>query len=290
MPFKWISDPAHETDDAVFYHGFEINGVVFSALRYCVFTDDTSEIEFFGKIHSCFRNKKTNDNEVEMQVFQHVPNNERRVDSETGYHELFVVLGDTTTVTIDNIRPQQVGMVWVPATIGDDNILNFVEQNAGKPEYPDSDDESVGSMDDFIVDDSELFGFFQYGLADDKLVYAPPPQFTDAYMTFENDENRTLQSDLSVFIVERFLNNKLADTLVSHTPSLVPALYNDKVSVQNMTVQYNGQTHQLKNAMGFRQITAFVTLLKAMLTAEALPPVEKLYEFCLRFEHGIETN
>ena len=107
MTFSFLGAVAHENELGAFYHGFNINGRVFSALRCCRFKDPVSKEIFFGRIHACYKEKQSNSNMMELQVFLPVPEDQKRCTL-VEYTELYGVLNETMDIPIECILDEDV--------------------------------------------------------------------------------------------------------------------------------------------------------------------------------------
>ena len=294
MKTSFVCAPFAENSDGIYYHGFKVQGKVFSALNYCAFKEEQSGELFFGKIQSIFHDKKTNLPMAEVSVFQYVPETQKRTNS-SEYNELWAVMNETIEIPLSSIESKEVSLVHVPATVTDVDLLTYVDDNIGKTEHEedDSDDEdSDDDMSDFIVK-GEVFGFYQYAVDDDDTVhYAPPPKFADKFMSFETTDD---DAKMTHEFVEHVKNRYIAPKLVCMT-NREPFENDDEIIQLLLTQQY--VTHDdsfffMKDQQEVRvecdlaktqRLSAFVFLLKTMLTQVPLPAVSDMYSFCLQFE------
>lgn len=186
--------PWKETADAEYFHGFQKNNIVFSCLHYIQFRQH-GEV-WWGKLHAVWKEKSNGRVMCEVQPFQYVPESQERADCED-YDELYAVIDGTVEIPAAWICPHECVLCYVPPQVEDDMLIEYTENNIGKPEYPDdkratcgdSDDDDDDDDADFIVN-GERFGFYQYAVSEssDEVVYAPPPQFVDKLMAHEQDD------------------------------------------------------------------------------------------------------
>jgi len=292
----FIGQSYAENDDGEFYHGFKKNGVVFSALHYCMFTEEKSNQKYFGKIHSVFLDKDSGKKMVEITVFQYTPLDQKRTDSDT-YNELWMVLENNIEIPISSIEAQEISILHIPATVTDSHLLSYVEKNIGKPEhqeYEDSDDESTDSMDDFIVN-GDIYGFYQYAVdnANDKIEYAPPPQFYDKFLSFETtDIEERIKHEFVKHLQDQYIQPKMncfEEQFILTDQEIIHTLMNQQYLIKNEKFYVegeSGQVHLQCDLEPTKRLTAFVFLLKTMLTKEEVPNVIDMYNFCLKFKYS----
>lgn len=214
-----------ETDDALYYHGFKLDNIVFACLHYIQFRKH-GQI-WWGKIHSIWVNKSNRKKMIEVQPFRNVPDDQRRTNYDE-YDELYAVVGETIYIPAASVLPYECRLAWVPPHVADDDLIAYVEENIGKPEYKDdtrtvaadNDDEEEGDddMGDFIVH-GDRWGFYQYAVnnRNDSVNYSPSPQFTDLAMSttktqVEEDDWHT--SELCTYVFDNFIKpaNELMHT------------------------------------------------------------------------------
>lgn len=202
---SFIGNIAHtDVDGTIYYHGFRRNSLVISPLMYVLFKDPGSSLELYGKVHSVFQTIG-GEPSCEIQVFTYVPDDEMRTDG-SAFDECYVVHGDTITVELKNVSSQEVNVVWVPPEIADEDLVSYVDAHLGDDEYPDSgaDDSEEDEDRDFIVK-GEQWAFVQYAIDAEKpgeVFYAPPPQFTDAWMSKTKDDG--MDGDLARYVRDHF--------------------------------------------------------------------------------------
>jgi len=160
-----LGEPVHADNEAVYYHAFRRQDVVFGATRYCRFTKGGGA--FFGKVHSCWRDRSSGVAMAEIQPFVYAGMDGRDFGDTWEYPELKMVVGDTIEIAISTINPVDVRLLHVPADIADADIADYVEENIGMSEY--SEDEE----DDGFVVKGDAWGWYSH--TDDGRV-APPPQ------------------------------------------------------------------------------------------------------------------
>jgi len=152
---------------------------------------------------------------IEVQPFRNVPDDQRRTNYEE-YDELYAVVGETIDIPAASVLPYECRLAWVPPNVADDDLIAYVEDNIGKPEYkddtrtvadvPDDDSDDIG---DFIVH-GDRWGFYQYAVnnKNSTVDYSPSPQFTDLAMSIsknevEQDDWHT--SELCTYIFNNFI-------------------------------------------------------------------------------------
>lgn len=162
---------------------------------------------------------------IEVQPFRNVPDEQRRTHYDE-YDELYAVVGETIDVPAASVLPYECRLAWVPPHVADDDLIGYVEENIGKPEYKDDtrtlvqplDDEEEDGVGDFIVH-GDRWGFYQYAVNNktDTVDYSPSPQFTDLAMSItkarvEEDDWHT--SELCTYIFNNFVKpaNELMHT------------------------------------------------------------------------------
>lgn len=216
-------EPVSETDDAFYYHGFKLDNIVFSCLHYIQFRMH-GQI-WWGKIHSIWVTKAGKKKMVEVQPFRNVPSDQRRTDYEE-YDELYSVVGETMDIPASSVLPYECRLVWVPPHVADDQLITYVEENIGKPEYDDdkrnakggSSDEDDNDYEDelgnFIVE-GDRWGFYQYATTTKNNVnsveYSPSPQFIDLAMSTPKDtvaRDDWHSSELCTYIFTHFIKPK----------------------------------------------------------------------------------
>jgi len=158
-----LGEPVHDNEDAVYYHAFRRQDVVFGPTRYCRFK--TRGGTFFGKIHSCWRDRATGTAMTEIQPFVYAGEDSRDFGATGEYPELRMVVGGAVEVPIVQVVPLDVRLLHVPREVG--NLADYVESNIGQDEYSDDDE------DDGFVVKGDAWGW--YSLTDDGRA-APPPQ------------------------------------------------------------------------------------------------------------------
>lgn len=216
-------EPVSETDEALYYHGFKLDNIVFACLHYIQFRKH-GQI-WWGKIHSIWVTKGDKKKMIEVQPFRNVPDEQRRTHYDE-YDELYAVVGETIDVPAASVLPYECRLAWVPPHVADDDLIGYVEENIGKPEYKDDtrtlvqplDDEEEDGVGDFIVH-GDRWGFYQYAVNNktDTVDYSPSPQFTDLAMSItkarvEEDDWHT--SELCTYIFNNFVKpaNELMHT------------------------------------------------------------------------------
>lgn len=214
-------EPVSETEDALYYHGFKLDNIVFSCLHYIQFRKH-GQI-WWGKIHSIWMTKNDRKEMIEVQPFRNVPDNQRRTDYEE-YDELYSVIGKTIDIAASSVLPYECRLVWVPPHITDDDIIAYVEENIGKAEYDDDtravtdsdDNDDFDDMGDFIVQ-GDRWGFYQYAINEDSTLtagcidYSPSPQFVDLAMSITKErleQDDWYKSELSVYIFNNYIKTK----------------------------------------------------------------------------------
>ena len=299
MKTSFVCAPFAENDDGIYYHGFKVQGKVFSALNYCAFKESTSGETFFGKIQSIFHDKKTNLPMAEVSVFQFTPSDQKRTDS-VEYNELWAVMNQTMEIPLSSIQNKEVALCHVPPEVNDKDLIDYVHKNIGKKEHDeakDSDDEEEeDDMEDFIVN-GDIMGFYQYGVTDDdELCYAPPPQFADKYLSFQtSDVEDKIEHEFSYYIAYEFILPQIKKHIIHNEPALNPEMVLDCFYTQQYAITDNkfyieiaeGQLQVNCDIDDARKMTAFVFLLKTMLTNEEVPKLTDMYDFCLKFKLGV---
>lgn len=203
--------PVSESDEALYYHGFKLDNIVFACLHYIQFRKH-GQI-WWGKIHSIWVTKSDNKSMVEVQPFRNVPDDQRRTDYEE-YDELYAVVGDTIDIPAASVLPYECRLAWVPPHVADDDLINYVEDNIGKAEYEEDTRTSVVTEEtedigDFIVH-GDRWGFYQYAVnnKDDTVNYSPSPQFTDLAMSISKSqvsEDDWYSSQLCTYVFKNFI-------------------------------------------------------------------------------------
>jgi len=295
MKTTFLGEPCAFSEDAIYYHGFKKAGQVFSVLHYIIFNHKGQQ--FFGKLQSVFQDKTLDMKRAEVAVFQFVPDDGTDRGNED-YHEVWAVLKDTMEISLSVIEPKEVTIVHVPPTIADSKILEYVDTNIGKIEHEegeDSDYDSEDDMSDFIVK-GEVFGFYQYGVdQNDKLHYAPPPKFSDKYLSFETTEDsEKLGHEFVEYLKYNYISPKLVcfkDKTPFTDEEIIQKLLLQEYAILRKKFYFSVANHQevqmdcdLDKA---RALVAFVFLLKTMLTKEKVPSSNDMYNFCLKFELGV---
>lgn len=295
MKTTFLGEPCAFSEDATYYHGFKKGGTVFSALHYVVFNHKGQQ--FFGKIQSIFKDVQEDKKMAEVSVFQ-FPAEDGADRGNGDYHEVWAVLHDTMEIPISAIEAKEVTLVHVPPNISDDKILEYVDENIGKVEHEegeDSDYDSDDDMSDFIVK-GEVFGFYQYGIdQNDKLHYAPTPKFSDKYLSFESiDDDDKLQHEFVEHLKYRYIAPKLEcfknKSIHFTDEELIQKLLFQQYTVNNDKFYFVVDDHPVQMDCDINKaktLTAFVFLLKTMLTKEKVPSVIDMYNFCLKFELGL---
>ena len=202
-----------ETDEALYYHGFKLDNIVFACLHYIQFRKH-GQI-WWGKIHSIWVTKSDNRKMIEVQPFRNVPDTQRRTHYDE-YDELYCVVGETMDIPAASVLPYECRLAWVPPYVTDGDLISYVEENIGKAEYKDDtravvdvpveEDDEIG---DFIVQ-GDRWGFYQYAVnkKNNTVDYSPSPQFTDLAMSIkktrvEGDDWHT--SELCTYIFTHFI-------------------------------------------------------------------------------------
>jgi len=282
---SWAEDSA-----AIYYHGFKTKGKVFSALNYCIFRESKTGELFFGKIQSIFLEKSTDTPMAEVSVFQYTPDDQKRTEIEE-YNELWAVLDDTMEIPLSSIQSKEVALCYVPPTITDNHLLDYVHKNIGKKEHDeaiDSDDEEeADDLADFIVN-GDVMGFYQYGVtADDVVHYAPPPQFADKYLSFQTTTENKLEHEFAYYIT----NNYILPQIKQFASASNPARMLDAIFTQTYHIANNAfflEDTQIEcDIEHVKRIAAFVLLLKTMLVADETPKLTDMYNFCLQFKINV---
>lgn len=216
-------EPVSETDEAQYYHGFRLDNIVFACLHYIQFRKH-GQI-WWGKIHSIWVNKSDNKKMVEVQPFRNVPEDQRRTDYEE-YDELYAVVGETVDIPAVSVLPYECRLAWVPPHVSDDDLIAYVEENIGKPEYKDDtravlqapEEEDDDNISDFIVQ-GDRWGFYQYAVnnKNNTIDYSPSPQFTDLAMSISKEKVEQEDwhtSELCTYIFTNFIkpNHELLNT------------------------------------------------------------------------------
>lgn len=294
MKSSLIGESFAETDEAIFYHGFKIGGQIFSALNYIVFNHEKRQ--FFGKIQSIFFDKILEMNRAEITIFQ-FPCKEGIDRGNEEYSEIWMVQDNTMEISLSAIESTEVSIVHVPPSISDDQLLEYVSENIGKYEHSeerDSDEESDDEMSDFIIK-GEIFGFYQYSVdANEKLHYAPPPIFADKFMSFQTTEMaERLTHEFVEHIKYDYIVSKL-DCFKDKTGITTESLF-EKLLMQQYTIKNNkfylksgnSETRLECDIEKTKNLTAFVFLLKTMLTQDEAPCLSDMYNFCLKFEMNV---
>lgn len=206
-------EPVSVTDEALYYHGFKLDNIVFACLHYIQFRKH-GQI-WWGKIHSIWVTKSDNKKMIEVQPFRNVPENQRRTHYEE-YDELYSVVGETIDIPASSVLPYECRLAWVPPHVPDNDIISYVEDNIGKAEYKDdtravvqAHDEEDDEIGDFIVQ-GDRWGFYQYAVnnKNNTVDYSPSPQFTDLAMSISmtkvrGDDWHT--SELCMYIFTNFI-------------------------------------------------------------------------------------
>ena len=292
MKNSFIGECFAETEDARFYHGFRQGGHVFSALQYIIFNHEGRQ--FFGKVHSVFFDKILEMNRVECSVFRFPDGADRGNDD---YPELWAVSDETMEIPISSIEPFDVTIVHVPVTVADEQIIDYVDANIGKSEHEegrdsDSDYDSDDDMSDFIVN-GDYFGFYQYSVdQDNKLHYAPPPKFSDKYMSFESmDDDEKLTHEFITHVKTIYIVPRLV-CMTDRSPfenddEIIQLLMTHKYVTHDDSFFFMKDQQEIKvecDVARASALAAFVFLLRTMLVQAELPSVSDMYDFCLRFE------
>lgn len=164
---------------------------------------------------------------LEVQPFRNVPDDQRRTDYEE-YDELYSVVGQTIDIPASSVLPYECRLVWVPPHVSDQNLIAYVEENIGKPEYEDdtraaiiADGEHGGNGDSNDGDDDirnfivqgDRWGFYQYAVNDKSsdVDYSPSPQFIDLAMSIDTDKVRQedwYTSELCSYVFKNFIKPK----------------------------------------------------------------------------------
>ena len=161
---------------------------------------------------------------IEVQPFRNVPEDQRRTDYEE-YDELYSVVGETIEIPIASVLPYECRLVWVPPSVTDEDLIGYVEENIGKPEYEDDcrphgdahrcdiEDDTDDDIGDFIVH-GDRWGFYQYAVRSTTsgttvVDYSPSPQFTDLAMSITKEkveqEEDWHTSELCTYIFNNFI-------------------------------------------------------------------------------------
>ncbi len=292
---NFLCAPFAEDEQTVSYHGFKKGGQVFSCLHYCRFVEPKSKTPFFGKIHSVFYNKDQREKMAEVSVFQFVPEEQRRVQSDF-YNELYAVMGDTMEIPLSCISPAEVSILHVPHTVNDDSLLSYVEVNIGKNEYTDDEASDGGEdddMEDFIVN-GDVFGWYRdcIDAKTDKIEPSPPPKFVDKYLSFETERDDKLSHEFVTYLREQFVEPMMKDAFrvcdelfdELFVPSLFQKLLMGDYTLREGKLRFadaNKITYIACDNAKTEKLTAFLHLLKVMLSGDVLPPVVELYKFCV---------
>jgi len=293
----FIGQSFAEDEHGVYYHGFKKSGTSFSALHYVIFNEEKSNEQFVGKIQSIFHDKQLDMKRAEVSVFQYVPDDQKRTNDEI-YNELWMVMDETIEIPLDSIEGKEVSVCHVPANINDSKLIEYVDTNIGKTEHEedlDSDYESDDDMSDFIIK-GEICGFYQYAVKGDgeEVHYAPPPKFGDKYMSFQTTEmEERLTHEFVEHIKYKYICPKL-DCFKDKTPFTDEDIINKLLMQEYVFARkkfYFGVTEQEVemncNINKTKVLTAFVFLLKTMLTSADVPCLSDMYNFCLKFEMNV---
>jgi len=298
MTFSFLGAVAHENEFAVYYHGFNLNGRVFSALRHCRFKDPVSEEVFFARIHAVYRTTEGRENMVELQVFLPVPANQKRCTL-VEYTELYAVLNDTVDVPIESLLEDDVRILHVPAAVNDAHLETYVHRNMGSEPHDldsDSDSESDDEGGDFVLE-GDSWAFYQYGLSKDddtEVFYAPPPTFTDRFMSYQTDDRPWHEHDFVQHLFDKYMRQAVVDTFPNRSGhdemEIATLVREDKVQINagSATICFDGGLPVHYSKPRFAKLKPFLFLMQKLLESREDLTVQGLYNFCLRFEHDFK--
>jgi len=211
------------------------------------------------------------------------------------------VMNQTMEIPLSSIEPKEVALCHVPPEVKDNNLIDYVHTNIGKKEHDEAKDsdneEEADDMEDFIVN-GDIMGFYQYGVTEnDELCYAPPPKFADKYLSFQTSEvEDKIEHEFSYYIAYEFILPQIKKYIIHNEPALIPEMVLDCFYTQKYAIADNnfyieiaeGQGQEVNcNIDDARKMTAFVFLLKTMLTKEEVPKLTDMYNFCLKFKLGV---